>query len=196
MTSQETSEFHPYSVIEGVEVHDKASFMIFAELSEVLAKTFIKHVKDKSSTYNSAVASFRAVENEYIERFQGHEENRVQVRRNVMEFLLEVAWYKDEPFETCQLHWHELQKLGFSSIEREEGQVGVFGAICLAYGQIDVGLAAIDPFVAKIQTLRVEPNAAEAALEYYDAQIDSFAKLRARLEAARSEQNGESSNNA
>jgi hypothetical protein len=145
----------------------------------------IKNRKKLKNDFASVVADFRALETEFAERVGNEDENVRQLRRIVAEMLLDAAWYTEQPFETCLKYWQDLQELGFYRVEREGLHTGSFAACCLHHGQIDLGLALIDPFIAKIERLRAESNVTEQALAYYAEEIESFGKLRARLEAAR-----------
>lgn len=150
-----------------------------------LSLKYLKSRKNRTFEFGVVVADFRALEAQYLDRFLDNEENRLELRRIITEYLLRMAKDLGEPFEACELYWQDLLKLGFSSIEREGLQTGAFAACCLSFGRIDLGLAVVDPLVAKLQRLNADPAATEQAREYYAEEIDSFRKLRARLEAER-----------
>jgi hypothetical protein len=173
------------SVVAELMGFDKWPQGVAIAFNNAVHRTFLDHVKDKSVTYTTTVATFRAIENEFLKHFENNETNALEVRRIIAEYILEMSWYKNEPFETCQRCWNDLVQLGFYRIEREGLQTGVFAALCLSYRQIDLGLSVVEPLIAKFERLRAEPNLTDSAAEYYDEEIESFRKLRARLEAAR-----------
>ena len=142
-------------------------------------------IKNPESTFASVVADAQAVEAEFVGRVGDNEENIQQVRRIITEMLLQAAWDKDQPFETCLQYWHDLQALGFYRLERRCLKTGLFAVICQHYGHTDMGLALLEPLLADLERLRAEPTATKQEVDYYDYELESLHKLRARLEAQR-----------
>lgn len=150
----------------------------------VVVRGYLKNRRNLTASFATVIAEFRKIEAEFVGRVGDDIANVRQVQTIVSEFLLEAAYMTDQPFATCDQYWHDLQKLGFYRIERECMQTGFFAGVCLSHARIDVGLAVVDSIRVKLERLRAEPNATETAIEYYAEQIESFAKLRARLEEA------------
>lgn len=173
------------SVVVKIMGFDKWPRDVSLAFDRALRVASLKYIKDDNITYASAVADFRAIETEYLKHFEENSESALQVRRIIAEKIFMAAWDKDEPFETCQQRWNDVVQLGFYCIEREDLETGLFAAICLDFGQIDLGLSVVDPFIAKLERLRAEPNLTAQAIKYYNTEIESFRKLRARLEAER-----------
>lgn len=143
----------------------------------------LKYLKNADIDFASIVADFRALEAEFVVRVCDNEENVQQVRRIITEMLLQAAWDKEQPFETCLQYWHDLQGLGFYRLERRCLKTGLFAVICLHYGRTAMGLALLDPLIAELGQLRVEHAATKQDVDYYDYEIESMGKVRARLEA-------------
>lgn len=150
-------------------------------------RKYLKDRKNRTFTFDAVVADFRALETRYMEQFRDHSENAQQVQRITAEMLLDMTYIRDEPFETSQLFWHELQRLGFYRIEREINNTSLFAEICREHGQTDVGLSLIDPVIAKVEGLRAKPGITQWATEYYEQELGYLRKLRARLETERGE---------
>ncbi len=149
----------------------------------VVSVKYIKNRKNLKNDFASVVAEFRALEAEYLIRLEDNAENAQQVRRIITEMLLQAATDTDQPFETCQQYWHDLQQLGFYRIERRCNETWLFADICLEHGQTDLGLGVIEPLIVELERLRGEPTVAELAAEYYDQELGYLRKLRAKLEA-------------
>lgn len=150
----------------------------------------VASLKNIKTDFTSALADYRAIEAEFVVRVGDNEENAQQVRRIMAEMLLEKAWQTEEPFETCQRLWNDLQRLGFYRIERQCFMTWYFADCCRAHGQMNMGLAVLNPLIAELERLRAEPSVTKLAAECYDDRLVSLRKLRARLEAQR---NGEAS---
>ena len=133
--------------------------------------------------FASVVTDYRAIEAEFLVHMGDNEENAQQVRRIVAEFLFCAARDKDQPFETCQRYWNDLQRLGFYRIERQVDLTGLFAICCREHGQTELGLAVLDPLIAELERLRAEPTVTEFAAEYYEERLASLRRNRARLEA-------------
>ena len=145
----------------------------------------VRYARDKTIDFASIAAEFRAIEAEFVAHFHDNEENAQQVRRIMAAMLMQAAWDKDQPFDTCQRYWNDLQQLGFYRIERRCLETGVFAVCCHDYGHTELGVAVLDPLIAELERLRAEPSVGTWAAEYYDEEIVSMRKLRARLEAER-----------
>ena len=148
----------------------------------------VRYIKNKEIDFPAIVAEYRAIETEYLVHFRDNEENAKQVRRIMTGMLLQAAWDKDQPFETCQQYWNDLLQLGFYRIERECNETWLFAKICCEHGQTELGLAVIDPLILELERLRAEPTVTEFAAGYYEDEIGYLQKLRAKLEA---QKNGE-----
>ena len=48
-----------------------------------------------------------------------------------------------------------------------------------------MGLALLEPLIADLERLGAEPTATKQEVDYYDYELESLQKLRARLEAER-----------
>jgi hypothetical protein len=142
-----------------------------------------KILKNIDVDFASVVAEFRAIEAEFLVRIGDNEENAQQVRRIVTEMLLDAARDTDQPFETCQRYWNDLVQLGFYRIERQCLKTALFAITCGKHGHTETGFALLDPLIAELERLRAEPTVAKQAVEYYDGELVSLRKLRARLEA-------------
>ncbi len=140
---------------------------------------------NRRTEFVSTVADYRAIEAEFLVRIGDNEENAQQVRRRVSEHLLSMAWQKDQPFETCQRYWNDLQALGFYRIERQSWMTWFFVDSCRQHGQTDTGLAVLDPFIAELERLRADPSVTVQATKFYDQELEPLRKLRADLEAER-----------
>lgn len=145
----------------------------------------LKYIKNAHIDFAAIVAEFRALEAEYSALLGDNEENIQQVRRITTEMLLQAAWDKDQPFDTCLKYWHDLQALGFYRLERRCLKTGLFAVICQHYGHADMGLGLLEPLIAELERLRAEPTATKQEVDYYDYELASLHKLRARLEAER-----------
>jgi hypothetical protein len=143
----------------------------------------VKYIRNKEIDFASIVAEYRAIEAEFLAHFLDNEENAQQVRRIMTEMLLQAAWDKDQPFETCQRYWNDLLQLGFYRIERQSNQTWLFAEICREHGQTELGLAVLDPLIAELERLRAEPTVTTQATKFYDQELESLRQLRARLEA-------------
>lgn len=153
----------------------------------VVSVKYLKDLENRTFSFAAVVADFRALEVEYAMSV-GDEENVKQVRRIITEKLLQMTSNLDEPFETSQLFWHELQALGFYRIEREINNTWMFAEICREHGQTDVGLSVIEPVIAKVEALHAKPGITQWATEYYEQELGYLRKLRVRLETERGEQ--------
>jgi hypothetical protein len=175
--------------------YDMWPFDVSIAFDRALGPVVIKYIKDRKKliedrnngtfTFDTVIADFRNLEAEYVERLQGNAENMQQVRRIITERLLMVSEALDEPFETHQQLWSELQRLGFYRIERQCTNTLNFARVCREHGKTDLGLEVLDPVIAEVERLRAKPNLTKWATEYYDQEIESLQKLRARLEAER-----------
>ena len=145
----------------------------------------VKYIRNREVDFASIVADYRAIEAEFLVHFRNNEENAQQVRRIMTEMLLQAAWDKDQPFETCQRYWNDLQQLGFYRIERQCNETWLFAKICCEHGHTEIGLAVLDPLIAELERLRAEPTVATFAVGYYEDEIGYLRKLRAKLEAER-----------
>ncbi len=145
----------------------------------------LKYIKNKEVDFSSVVADFRAIEAEYLVRVGDNEENAQQVRRIMTTMLIQAAWDKEQPFETCQQYWNDLVQLGFYRIERQVLETGSFAVCCHDYGQTELGLALLDPLIVELKRLRAEPTVTMQTAHYFDHELGSLRKLRARLEAER-----------
>ena len=148
----------------------------------------VKYLKNKEIDFRAIVADYQAIEAEYLVHFRDNEENARQVRRIMTAMLLQAAWDKDQPFETCQRYWNDLVQLGFYRIERQCLLTGSFAVCCHDYGQTELGLALLDQLIVELKRLRAEPTVTMQAAHYYDHEFRSLRKLRAKLEA---QKNGE-----
>jgi hypothetical protein len=178
--------------------YDKWPHEVYVAFEQAVAAENVKHVRNRKSatfTFDAFIAGLRAIEAEYVEHFRDNAENAQQVRRIITEWLLLFAGL-DPRFETSQSLWNELRQLGFYRIERECTDTLAFARACLKHGRLDLGLEVIAPVVAELERLRANPNATQWASEYYEQELGYFAKLRAELEEARSQQNVENPNNA
>jgi hypothetical protein len=165
--------------------YDKWPRDVSIAFDRALGVATLKYLKNKEVDFASVVADYRAIEAEFLPRVGDNEENAQQVRRRVTEHLLQAAWDKDQPFETCQRYWNDLLQLGFYRIERQCLQTGSFAVCCHDYGQTELGLAVLDPLIVELKRLRAEPTVTMLAAHYYDDEFRSLRKLRARLEAER-----------
>jgi hypothetical protein len=171
----------------GVMGYDKwpKETIAFHRARNALSVKYLKDRKNGKSDLDSVVAEFRAIETEYLVHVGDDEEIAQDVRRIIAGMIFEAAWYLDEPFETCQRYWNEVVELGYWGIDRQAAMTGSFAVCCSEYGQTDLGLATLDPLIAELERLRAEPAVTQQAAEYYDYELDSLRKLRARLEAER-----------
>ncbi len=165
--------------------YDKWPQSVAVAFEQARGAAHVKYVRDKTLAFASVVAEFRAIEAEFVAHFRDDEENAQQVQRIITDMLLEAAWDKDQPFETCQSYWNDLQPLGFYRIERQCDATWLFGEICREHGQTDIGLAVLDPLITELERLRAEPNVSDWTAEYYEERLVAMRKLRARLEADR-----------
>ncbi len=154
----------------------------------VVSVKYLQDLENRTFDFASVVDDFRALEAEYMTIVRDNEESVRQVRRIVTEKLLQMTSNLDEPFETSQMFWHELQRLGFYRIEREINNTWLFAEICREHGQTDVGLSVIDPVIAKVEQLHARPGITQWASEYYEQELGYLRKLRVRLETERGEQ--------
>lgn len=145
----------------------------------------LEYIKNLKGDFAPVVKMFRALEAEFVVRVGDNEENMQQVRRIITEMLLQASWDMDQPFETCLKYWRDLELVGFYCIERRCLNAGAFAVCCQHYGHTDMGLALLDPLIAELQRLRAEPIATKREVEYYEKEMASLRKLRARLEAER-----------
>lgn len=153
-----------------------------------LGVTSVKHLKDrenKTIIFAEVVADFRALEADYVAKLGTETENALRARRIITEKLIFMAWALEQPLETCQQYWHELQQLGFHRIERKINETSFFADICGEHGHINLGLEVLAPVIAEVERLRAEPNLTQWATEFYDQELASLGRLRARLEAER-----------
>ena len=154
----------------------------------VVSVKYLQDLENRTFDFASVVDDFRALEAEYMTIVRDNEESVRQVRRIVTEKLLQMTSNLDEPFETSEMFWHELQRLGFYRIEREINNTLLFAEICREHGQTDVGLSVIDPVIAKVEQLHAKPGITQWASEYYEQELGYLRKLRVRLETERGEQ--------
>lgn len=165
--------------------YEKWAEGVFVALARARGAASVRYIRDKTIDFASVVAEYRAIEAEYIAHFRDDEENAQHVRRIMTEMLLQAAWDKNQPFETGELYWKDLQQLGFYSLQRQCNATWLFGEICRDHGQTDTGLAVVDAFIAELERLRAEPNVSDWDAEDYDEKLGGMRKLRARLEADR-----------
>lgn len=177
---------------------DKWPYEVYAAFEQAVAAENVKHLRNRKSatfTFDAFIAGLRAIEAEYVEQFRDNAENAQQVRRIITEWLLKFSDL-DPCFEVSQSLWNELRQLGFYRIERECTYTMIFARMCLEHGRLDQGLEVMAPVVAELERLRAQPNVTQWASEYYEQELGYFAKLRAELEEAQSQQNVENPNNA
>ncbi len=163
--------------------YDKWPFEVAVAFDRARGVASLKWIKNRELSFASVVADYRAIEAEYVVRVGDNEENAQQVRRVMTEMLLEAAWDMDEPFETRQRYWNELQQLGFYRIERRCSMTWYFADSCHKYGQTELGLAVLDPLIAELERLYAEPTVTKQAIKFYDQELEPMRKLRAKLEA-------------
>jgi hypothetical protein len=161
--------------------YDKWPEDVSIAFDQALGVATLKSIK---TNFASAVADYRAIEAEFLERIGDNEENSRQVRRLITETLLRMAWQKDEPFETCQRYWNDLVQLGFYRIERQCFMTWFFADSCRKYGHTEMGLAVLDPLIAELERLCTEPTVTKQAAKCYDERLLSLRNLRAELESA------------
>jgi len=183
MAESQTEE--PLAELMGYHTWPREIALDFERARGVVSVKYIKNRENLKNDFPSVVADFRALEIEYLKRIGDHPENAQQVRRIITEMLLQAASDTDQPFETCQQYWHELQQLGFYRIERECTDSWMFADICCEHGRIDIGLGVLDPLIQQLEILQSRPNLTEWAAEYYKQRLGDMRNLRARLEAAR-----------
>ena len=165
--------------------YDKWPEDVAAAFERARGDAHVRYARNKTLDFASVLADFRAIEAEFVAHFHDNEENARQVRRIMTEMRLHAAWYKAQPFETCQRYWNDLLLLGFYRIERQCLETGSFAVCCHDYGHTDIALALLDPLIGELQRLRAGPCVTTQAAEYYDHELTSLQKLRARLEAER-----------
>ena len=165
--------------------YEKWAHGVFIAFGREREAAHVRYIRDKTIDFASIVATYRAIEAEYLAHFRDDEENTYHVRRITMELILQAAWEKDQPFETGERYWNDLRRLGFYNIDRECFATLLFGEICRDHGQTDTGLAVVDALIAKLERLRTEPMVGDWDAEDYDSNLDSMRRLRARLEADR-----------
>jgi hypothetical protein len=163
--------------------YDKWPEGVSIAFDRALGVASLKYLRKIDVDFASVVADVRAIEAEFLVRIGDNQENAQQVRRIITEMLLQVAWNQEQPFETCQGYWNDLVQLGFYGIERQCLQTGAFAACCHDYGQTEIGLALIEPLLAKFERLRADPSVTKEAAEYYDYELEGLRINRARLEA-------------
>jgi hypothetical protein len=151
----------------------------------VTAVKYLKNRENRTFAFNEVIADYRTLEADYVAQLGTDTENALQVRRIIAEKLIFMAWALEQPFETCQQYWHELQQLGFYRIERKINETFFFADICREHGRTDLSLEVLAPVIAEVERLRAEPNLTQWATEFYEQELESLRKLRARLEAER-----------
>ena len=163
--------------------YDKWPRDVSLAFDRALGVASLKYLKNMGNDFASVVTDFRAIETEFLVRIGDNQENAQQVKRIVAEFLFRAARDKNEPFETCQRYWNDLQQFGFYRIERQVNLTVLFAISCRRHGQTDIGLAVVDPLIVELERLRAEPTVTDFAAGYYDDEIGYLRKLRAKLEA-------------
>ena len=165
--------------------YEKWAEGVFVALARARGAASVRYIRDKTIDFASIVATYRAIEAEYLAPFRDDEQNTYHVRRITTELLLQAAWDKDQPFETGERYWNDLRQLGFYNIDRQCFATLLFGEICRDNRQIDTGLAVVDALIAELERLRPEPMDGDWDAYDYDINLDSMQRLRARLEAER-----------
>ncbi len=165
--------------------YDKWPEDVSIAFDQALGIATLKYTKDLKNDFISIIHDAQAIETEFLARIGDSEENARQLRRIVAEFLLRAAWNKDQPFETCQRYWNDLLELGFYRIQRQCTMAWYFADCCRQHGQIELGIATLDPLIAELERLCVDPTPTNLNAEYYEYELESLRKLRARLEAER-----------
>lgn len=165
--------------------YEKWAEGVFIAFGRAREAAHVRYIRDKTIDFVSIVATYRAIEAEYLAHFRDDDENTYHVRRITTELLLQATWEKDQPLETGERYWNDLRQLGFYNIDRQCFATLLFGEICRDHGQTDTGLAVVDAFIAELERLRAEPNVSDWDAEDYDEKLGGMRKLRARLEADR-----------
>lgn len=137
------------------------------------------------SDFASAAGQYRALLQEYLPKVGSDEELRLEFHRRIIEEILTLAYQENEPFETCQRVWNEMLQVGFSTIECRCLMTHFFVKCCISSNETDIGFSVLDPLIFEVERLRAEPSVTKQAATYYNEEIASLQKLRARLEAER-----------
>lgn len=165
--------------------YEKWAEGVFYAFGQAREAVCVRYIRDKTIDFTSVVAEFRAIEAEFLAHFRDDAENTYHVRRITAEMLLQAAWDKDQPFETGERYWNDVQQLGFHNIDSQCHATWLFGEICRDHGKTDTGLALVDAFITKLERLRTEPLVGDWDADDYDRELGNMRKLRARLEADR-----------
>lgn len=131
------------------------------------------------------VRAFTAVQSAFLPRIGDNEIAALEIRRRVAEMIFKAAVDTGQPFETCRNLWNELQRLGFSDIQRKCTMSWFYGECCLHNDEIEVGLDVLSPLIAEVEQLLADLTVTDAASQYYRHEVDNLAKLRDKLEAPR-----------
>jgi len=147
------------------------------------------HAKDlvtlrcRDADFATSAKEYRDLLDKFLPKIGHREDLALEVRRRIAEEILVLAYQENEPFEICQHAWNDLLQLGFSTIECQCMMTHFFVKCCHNYGQTELGLAVLDPLIVELKRLRAEPTVIMLAALYYDDELRSLRKIRARLEA-------------
>lgn len=130
--------------------------------------------------FDEAVAKYRAIESEFLPRVGIDEENAKQVRRHIVELILDAALVKQQPFEVARQWWNTLVELGFYRLERQCRVTWSFASACIDWGQKAFAREILAPLIAELERLQAASDVTASATEYYRHQLDLLRKLYAQ----------------
>ena len=130
--------------------------------------------------FDEAVARYRVVEAEFLPRVGMAEENAKQVRRHIVELILDAALVKQQPFDVARQWWNTLVELGFYRLERQCRVTWSFASACLDGGQTAFAMEILAPLIAELERLQAASEATESEAGYYRHQLDLLRKVYAQ----------------
>jgi hypothetical protein len=136
---------------------------------------------ERTRSFTEAVADFRRLEADFVERAGDNELAVLETRRCVAETILSIAREKHPPFEVCREAWNEVVRLGFKDLNAR-CDASTFYADCCAYDEKnEEGLAVLEPLIAELERGLEEAKASQKSTGFYEQELESLGDLRGAL---------------
>lgn len=143
-------------------------------------------LKTRFMTFDETVREYKAVEAAFVHRAGDNDFRADSIRRCVAEDILKQAVHdKPQPFDTCTRLWDDLVTHGFPEIESRCTATWFFADCCRKHGQVEIGLAVLEPLIAELERLYAEAAATNQPDEYYRNELNLIRKVHGQLETQR-----------
>jgi hypothetical protein len=142
-------------------------------------------LRTRHHSFVDVVQEYKAVEAEFLAHARARDDEKwaLEVKRRIAEALVREA-HGTQDFDTCQRYWNDLLRLGFTNTEIECVMIWYCADSCRITKRPDVGLSVLEPLIAEYEQALADPKSVEEGSdEYYQIELESLGRLRAKLKA-------------